>query len=184
VACGLAHRYGLTIALHPCSVAHINWPLSKSIDDQEKPENGWSGLNVERDMLAELVQIKWIMLALFVAVFLTIVFFAVAMAFRIRTTNAKSLLFIRDNFLVEMSLLESKGDYDGLLVKSIEMLETYPNDLLANWYNAWGNRKTGQLGAALSALGRVKTINSAWSVAAVDGMIAEIKSEMRGPTRT
>ena len=118
---------------------------------------------VENNILAELSQIKWITLALFVCVLIVIVYFAIVTAMQVRLSNTDSMLFVRDNYLAEMTLLESQGSYDELLNKSHEMLALYPNDLMANWFNAIGNYKTGQLGAALSAFGRIKQINSAWS---------------------
>lgn len=136
---------------------------------------------MDSEILNQIIQLKWITLALFVSVFLTILFFVVSIAFRVRATNTEALLMIRDNYLAELALLEVKGDYPALLEKSEDMLQSYPNDVLAHWYNALGNRKAGQLGAALSALGRVKSINSAWSADVVDDLIAEIKSEMGGP---
>ncbi|MDH4314682.1 MAG: hypothetical protein OEW68_07560 [Gammaproteobacteria bacterium] len=138
---------------------------------------------MDADILNELEQIKWILLALFVCVFVMILYFVIATAMRVRKANTDSMLFVRDNFLAEMSLLESQGNYDALRKKSEDMLTLYPNDLLANWFNAIGNYKTGQLGAVLSAFGRIKQINSAWSAETVNELILEVKSSMGGPRR-
>ena len=136
---------------------------------------------MEEKILAELVQLKWISLALFIAVVIYILFHVVAISLKLRNSNSQALLLMRDNYLAELALLEIKGDYDALLEKSEEMLQSFPNDLMANWYNALGNRQTGQLGAALSALGRIQSINKAWSADAVEELMADIKSEMKGP---
>ena len=132
-------------------------------------------------ILLELVQIRWILIALFVAVFVAILYFVIAMAIRVRASNTQNLLLLRDNCLAELTLLDLRGNYDELRAKSDEMLATYPNDLMANWYNALANEKTGQYGAALSALGRIKQINSAWSVEWVDKFIVDIRAKMKGP---
>ena len=132
-------------------------------------------------ILAQVTQIKWIALALFTCVLVMILYFVTMMALRVKSSNTDALLLARDNYLAELSLLESQGKYDLLLSKSDEMLTMFPNDLLANWFNGIGNYKTGQLGAALSAFGRIKHINSAWSAQAVDDLISEIKSSMDGP---
>ncbi len=136
---------------------------------------------MDSNLLAELIQIKWILLALFIAVFLAILFFVVTIAYRVKAGNTESLMLMRDNSLAELALLDIKGDYEELLKKSNEMLESFPNDMLAHWYTAIGNQKIGQLGAALSALGRVKSINSGWNSEMIDEMIADVKSEMSGP---
>ena len=136
---------------------------------------------MERQILAELVQIKWSLVAIFVAIALIILYYLIAVAFRIKKGNTEALLMLRENYIAELSLLESKGEYEELLAKSEEMINMYPADLLANWYFAIGNYKNNELGAALSALGKVKQINGAWSSEAVDALMEEIRSEMDGP---
>ena len=136
---------------------------------------------MERQILAELVQIKWSLVAIFVAIALIILYYLIAVAFRIKKGNTEALLMLRETYIAELSLLESKGEYDELLAKSEEMVNLFPADLLANWYFAIGNYKKNQLGAALSALGKVKQINGAWSSEAVDALMEEIRSEMDGP---
>lgn len=136
---------------------------------------------MERQILAELVQIKWSLVAIFVAIALIILYYLIAVAFRIKKGNTESLLLLRETYIAELSLLESKGDYEELLTKSEEMVNLFPADLLANWYFAIGNYKNEQLGAALSALGKVKQINGSWSAEAVDALMDEIRSEMDGP---
>lgn len=136
---------------------------------------------MDETILSEIEQIKWIVLALFVCVFLMILYFIAATTMKVKQSNTESMLFVRDNFVAELSLLESQGNFDVLLHKSNDMLALYPNDLLANWFNGIGNYKTGQLGTALSAFGRIKRINSAWSPEAVESLLSEIKSEMGGP---
>lgn len=115
------------------------------------------------------------------AIALIILYYLIAVAFRIKKGNTESLLLLRETYIAELSLLESKGDYEELLTKSEEMVNLFPADLLANWYFAIGNYKNEQLGAALSALGKVKQINGSWSAEAVDALMDEIRSEMDGP---
>lgn len=136
---------------------------------------------MERQILAELVQIKWSLVAIFVAIALIILYYLIAVAFRIKKGNTDSLLLVRETYIAELSLLESKGEYEELLTKSEEMVNLFPADLIANWYYAIGNYKNRQLGAALSALGKVKQINGAWSADMVDALMEEIRSEMDGP---
>lgn len=136
---------------------------------------------MDRQILAELVQIKWGIAAIFAALVLTILYNLIAMAFRIRKSNTESLVLLRETYIAELSLLESKGEYEQLLTKSEEMIDVFPADLLANWYFAIGAYKNRQLGAALSALAQIKQINSVWSAEAVDGLMHEIRSEMEGP---
>ena len=136
---------------------------------------------MERQILAELVQIKWSLVAIFVAIALIVLYYLIAVAFRIKKGNTESLLLLRETYIAELSLLESKGEYEKLLTKSEEMVNLFPADLIANWYFAIGNYKNKQLGAALSALGNVKQINGAWSADAVDALMEEIRSEMDGP---
>jgi hypothetical protein len=136
---------------------------------------------VEKQMLVELVQIKWILFAIFIAVAIAIIYMAVSIAFRIRSANTQTLLMVRDNFIAELSLLESKGEYETLQSKADEMVSMYPNDVLANWYCALGNHRTKQYGAALSALGRIRQANPTWNAEIVNMLIDEIKSEMGGP---
>ena len=136
---------------------------------------------MERQILAELVQIKWSLVAIFVAIALIVLYYLIAVAFRIKKGNTESLLLLRETYIAELSLLESKGEYEELLTKSEEMVNLFPADLIANWYFAIGNYKNKQLGAALSALGNVKQINGAWSADAVDALMEEIRSEMDGP---
>lgn len=136
---------------------------------------------MERQILAELVQIKWSLVAIFVAIALIVLYYLIALAFRIKKGNTESLLLLRETYIAELSLLESKGEYEELLTKSEEMVNLFPADLIANWYFAIGNYKNKQLGAALSALGNVKQINGAWSADAVDALMEEIRSEMDGP---
>ena len=136
---------------------------------------------MDRQILQELVQIKWISFALFVAIVLVIVFFVASVAFKVRSGNSHALLLMRDNFLAELTLLEISGDYDKLLARSDDMMASFPNDLMANWYNAIANHKVGQYSAALSALGRIKSINKSWSAEAVDELMADIRAEMSGP---
>jgi len=136
---------------------------------------------LERQILAELVQIKWSLVAIFVAIALIVLYYLIAVAFRIKKGNTESLLLLRETYIAELSLLESKGEYEKLLTKSEEMVNLFPADLIANWYFAIGNYKNKQLGAALSALGNVKQINGAWSADAVDALMEEIRSEMDGP---
>ena len=136
---------------------------------------------MERQILAELIQIKWSLVAIFVAIALIILYYLIAIAFRIKKGNTESLLLLRETYIAELSLLESQGEYEELLTKSEEMVDLFPADLLANWYNAIGNYKNRQLGAALSALGTVKQINGAWSAETVDALMEEIRSEMDGP---
>jgi hypothetical protein len=136
---------------------------------------------VDRQILAELVQIKWSLVAIFVAISLIILYYLIAVAFRIKRGNTKSLLLLRETYIAELSLLESKGEYGKLLTKSEEMVKLFPADLLANWFSAIGNYKNGQHGAALSALGKVKQINGAWNTKMVDALMQEIRSEMDGP---
>ena len=136
---------------------------------------------MERQILAELIQIKWSLVAIFVAIALIILYYLIAIAFRIKKGNTESLLLLRETYIAELSLLESQGEYEELLNKSEEMVNLFPADLLANWYYAIGNYKNRQLGAALSALGKVKQINGAWSAETVDALMEEIRSEMDGP---
>lgn len=136
---------------------------------------------MEQELLTQVTQIKWTLVAIFVAIVIIILYYLVAVAFRVRATNTQGLLMVRENYVAELSLLESKGDYEALLAKSEEMLAMFSNDLLANWYSAIGHYKNRQLGAALSALGKIKQINITWSVDAVDALVEEIKSEMDGP---
>ena len=136
---------------------------------------------MERQILAELIQIKWSLVAIFVAIALIILYYLIAIAFRIKKGNTESLLLLRETYIAELSLLESQGEYEELLTKSEEMVDLFPADLLANWYFAIGNYKNRQLGAALSALGKVKQINGAWSAETVDALMEEIRSEMDGP---
>jgi len=136
---------------------------------------------VERDLLEVLTQVKWILLAQFILIFLAVLSFILMLAFRVRTSNSEALLLSRDNFLAELALLEMKGEYEELLAVSSEMLGAFPNDLMANWYVALGNYKIEQYPAALSALSKIKDINKIWSADAVDQMIADVKSEMKGP---
>ena len=120
-------------------------------------------------------------MAIFVAIALIVLYYLIAVAFRIKKGNTESLLLLRETYIAELSLLESKGEYEKLLTKSEEMVNLFPADLIANWYFAIGNYKNKQLGAALSALGNVKQINGAWSADAVDALMEEIRSEMDGP---
>lgn len=120
-------------------------------------------------------------MAIFVAIALIILYYLIALAFRIKKGNTESLLLLREAYIAELSLLESQGDYEELLTKSEEMVNLFPADLLANWYFAIGNYKNRQLGAALSALGKVKQINGAWSAETVDALMEEIRSQMDGP---
>ncbi len=136
---------------------------------------------MERQILAELVQIKWSLVAIFLAIALIILYYLIAIAFRIKRGNTESLVLLRETYIAELSLLESKGEYEQLLSKSEEMVNLFPADLIANWYYALGNYKNRQLGAALSALGKVKQINAAWSADSVDALMEEIRSEMDGP---
>ena len=136
---------------------------------------------MDRQILAELVQIKWSLVAIFVAISLIILYYLIAVAFRIKRGNTKSLLLLRETYIAELSLLESKGEYGKLLTKSEEMVKLFPADLLANWFSAIGNYKNGQHGAALSALGKEKQINGAWNTKMVDALMQEIRSEMDGP---
>lgn len=136
---------------------------------------------MERQILAELIQIKWSLVAIFVAIALIILYYLIAIAFRIKKGNTESLLLLRETYIAELSLLESQGEYEELLTKSEEMVNLFPADLLANWYSAIGNYKNRQLGAALSALAKVKQINGAWSAETVDALMEEIRSEMDGP---
>ncbi|MGB5257368.1 MAG: hypothetical protein WBN07_00830 [Woeseiaceae bacterium] len=136
---------------------------------------------MERQILAELVQIKWSLVAIFLAIALIILYYLIAIAFRIKRGNTESLVLLRETYIAELSLLESKGEYEQLLTKSEEMVNLFPADLIANWYYALGNYKNRQLGAALSALGKVKQINAAWSADSVDALMEEIRSEMDGP---
>lgn len=136
---------------------------------------------MEKQILVELVQIKWILFALFVAVAIVIIYMAVSIAFRIRSANTQTLLMVRDNYIAELSLLESKGEYETLHSKADEMVSMYPNDVLANWYCALGNHQTKQYGAALAALGRIKQANPMWNTETIDMLVDEIKSEMGGP---
>jgi hypothetical protein len=136
---------------------------------------------LERQILAELVQIKWSLVAIFLAIALIILYYLIAIAFRIKRGNTESLVLLRETYIAELSLLESKGEYEQLLTKSEEMVNLFPADLIANWYYALGNYKNRQLGAALSALGKVKQINAAWSADSVDALMEEIRSEMDGP---
>tara|TARA_R110000782_G_C14644139_1_gene396016 strand:- start:41 stop:466 length:426 start_codon:yes stop_codon:yes gene_type:complete len=136
---------------------------------------------LEHEILAEITQIKWTLVAIFAAIVIVILYNLIAVSFRVKATNTQGLLMVRDNFVAELSLLESKGEYEELLAKSDEMLSHFSNDLVANWYSAIGHYKNHQPGAALSALGKIKQINSAWSAEAVDSFVEEIKSEMDGP---
>lgn len=136
---------------------------------------------MDTDILVELTQIKWTLVAIFVAIFVMILYYIVSLAFRVRKTNTQGLLLIRENYVAELSLLESRGNYEELMSKSEEMVEMFPSDLLANWYSALGYYKNNQLGAALSALGKVKQINSTWCAESVDALIEEIRSTMDGP---
>lgn len=138
-------------------------------------------LSIDSQILAELVQIRWLLVAIFLAMFLAILFFVVTVAMRVRQANTTALLQIRDNLLAEIALLEVKGKYEEMVEKSGTALASYPNDLMANWYSAIANHQTGNYGAALSALGKIKEINSVWSADAVDEFIAEIRAEMGGP---
>lgn len=133
------------------------------------------------ELLVEVTQIKWIALGIFSCVFIVILYFVIVTAMRVKASNTETMLFVRDNFVAELSLLESQGNFEELLKKSEEMVALYPNDILANWFNAIGNYKTGQMGAALSAFGRIKQINGAWQRESVDEFVAEIKRSMGGP---
>lgn len=136
---------------------------------------------MDADILTELIHIKWIMLALFVAVLLAILSIVSTIALRVKVDNSQALLQMRDIFLAELALLEIKGDYEDMLKKTDEMLLSFPNDMLGHWYSALGQKQIGQLGAALTSLGRVKAINSGWNSEMIDELIANIKKEMSGP---
>ena len=136
---------------------------------------------MEGQILEELVQIKWIMLAIFIAFLLFILYTATASALQIKRSNTKALLMIRDELAAELSLLDSQGQYDELLSKAEDMKNMFPNDLLANWYLAIGSEKKKQYGAALSALGKIKEVSPTWSSEAVDAMIENIREKMPGP---
>jgi len=136
---------------------------------------------MESSILNELQQIKWILFALSICVFLVIAFFVFATALRVRRSNTQAMVQLRDGYLAELSLLDSQGNYEELLAKSEEMLGYYPNDLLANWFNAIANKQLGQYGAALSAFGRIKQINSSWSSEMVDDLVQETRQAMGGP---
>lgn len=136
---------------------------------------------MEQELLTQVTQIKWSLVAIFVAIVIIILYYLISIAFRVKSANTQGLLMVRENYVAELSLLESRGEYEELLVKSEQMLGLFSNDLLANWYSAIGHRKNHQLGAALSALGKIKQINGSWSAETVDSLIEEIKSEMDGP---
>ena len=131
--------------------------------------------------LTQLVQIKWLLVALLGAVVVTMIAFVSATVSRVRETRSRALLRRRDDLLAELAVSEAQGDYDEMLVKSSQMLRSFPNDLMANWYNAVAHHRTGNHGRALSALGRIQAINSVWSVDAVNDFIAQIRSQMTGP---
>ena len=118
---------------------------------------------------------------IFVAVTLAILFFMAAIAMNVKRRNTTSLLLIRETFVAELSMHDSRGEYAEMLSKSQKMVELFPADLLAHWYLALGNYKSKQYGAALSALARIKEINASWSADVVDGLIDQIRSEMDGP---
>ena len=132
----------------------------------------------------QLVQIKWILLALLVCVVATLLFFAVVAQLRIRAQNSTMVALQRDMLIAEMAMHERQGEYADMLLKSAELLEVYPSDLVAYWYNALGNWKLGQHGAALSALAQIQEINAVWSAEQVESLIVQIRSEMGGPKRT
>ena len=136
---------------------------------------------MNEQVLAELVQIKWGIVAIFSVIAIMVLYFIIATAMRIRQGNTEALLMLRESYLAELSLLDSKGDFDTLLEKSEEMVAMFPNDLLANYYSGIANYRNKQYAAALSALGRVKQINNSWSAEAVDALIDDIKAEMDGP---
>lgn len=136
---------------------------------------------MDSQILEELIRIKWISLATFVALLLSIIYVAVITALRVKGANTKSLLMLRDEYATELSLLEIKGDYGVMLEKAEEMVQAFPNDLLANWYLAVSQDRTKQYGAALSSLGRIKEINPSWSADLVDDLISQVKGKMDGP---
>jgi len=119
--------------------------------------------------------------AIFIAMALIILYYLIAVAFRVKRGNTQSLLLLRETYVAELSLHESRGEYEEMLAKSEEMVQLFPEDLVANWYLAIGNFKSKQFGTALSALARIKQINGSWSAEVVDGLMEEIRSEMDGP---
>jgi len=131
--------------------------------------------------LALLEQIKWILVAIFACVFILIVFYIIAHSLTVKISNTNALVLLRDNMLAELSLLEGKGSYDEAYALSARMLESYPNDLLANWYFAVASYRTNQFSAALTAFSKVKQINPTWMVEEVDRYITQVKSELTGP---
>lgn len=136
---------------------------------------------MQQDILDQLIQIKWTLFVFFVCLIVIGLFRVISEYFRVKTETSQMLLKARDNYLAEIALHEIQGEYLEILEKSANMLEQYPNDLMANWYHALGNWKLQQHGAALTALGRIKEINASWSADLVDDMISRVRSEMDGP---
>ena len=136
---------------------------------------------VDRQILEELILIKWSLIAIFVALAIAILFYLITFAFRVKRKNTDSLLLIRETYIAELSIHESRGEYEPLLEKAEEMARMYPGDAFAIWYSAIGHHKAGQPGAALSCLAELKRVSPAWSTDAVDRFMTEIQSEMDGP---
>jgi len=136
-------------------------------------------MNVQ--ILSELELISSLLIGLIIIASLWTFIFIVRTTMEYKFRRNSFDLGMRDNLIAQAQVAESKGDYALFLETSEELIEMYPEDLMANWYFALSNYKTNHLGVALSALGRIKELDPAWSKETVDDYIETIRSEMKGP---
>lgn len=134
-------------------------------------------------ILSELELISWLLIGLLVLACLWTLVFVIRTAVEYKFRRNSFDLGMRDHLIAQAQVAESKGDYVLFLETADKLVELYPDDLMANWYFALSNYKTNHFGVALSALGRIKELDPAWSKETIDDYIETIRAEMKGPKR-
>jgi len=133
---------------------------------------------MEQKILAELTTIEHLLWAILILIVTSIIYF---LSRTILANLPQKHAISRNQFLSIARALEDQGKYNELKSESHTRITKYPKDAAAWWYYALAQYRSNELGAALSSLSELKSIDPAWNKKTVDEYIQEIRSRMKGP---
>ena len=113
---------------------------------------------MDASILAELVQIKWLLVAITMVAVL-------GAAFRIRMEYRRSggpHRLLRDHFTTEAYQLLDEAKHQELLELSKSRCTEFPGDATAYWYHALAAHRLGDRTTALASIKRVEELQPDW----------------------
>jgi len=130
---------------------------------------------MDSEILAQLVQIKWLLVAFVVVLILRVCFRTWS---EVRASGGLDAMFSdRNEFAERARTFLEQGRHSEALELAQNRIKRFPGDALAFWYHATAAHRLGNLAEALASLRKAQDLQPDWSASHVRPFIEAIESQ-------